>query len=413
MASTFLQTPGADTFKPAGQHLMYAFETDIAYTSTFRFIVWVYEDGTLIGKYYLTPNDNASATFDLGRVIQGRCKVDDSRNGVQGIIHSPNATFALTSGTNNIRKYEVKLGEYTGTESAVQATATGYFFDGYEQLSSGMHPSFSDYYGTDSTKKFWLTDREVVGDYIDLEAADEDEGVIACLIRNAVFSGDSLMYAVTNTSNVTTTTTLTINAANGAQLPSTNTTNGFLMYAPLMPVNVEAIPSVSLTNWKQYTIYPVSAGTLTIRGKAIRVTRKCPGNRNDSVLVAFSNTRGGWDYLRFFNNSSRTIRTEEKTYKKGLIDYTEYGVSSWNTYAADAVPYQKTASQSYTLNGLFDVPEAKMLPVLMKARQVMGRVDNAWIPLRVTDTAASYQVRTSGKLTQATINVELAQTLRC
>jgi hypothetical protein len=413
MAVDFLLTPGAGTFKPSGQPLLFTAEYTGTPTAAFRIIFWVYEDGGLIGKYYVSVNADNTATLDLGRVILNRCKVDETGYGAGlGPIHAYTALpFTLT--TYNIRKYEVKVGEYTGTESAVLDTATAYLFAGYEQTSAGLHPSFADYYGTASTKKFWLTDREATGSYIEMTAADEDEGVIACLISDDVFSGDSIMYAVTNTSNVTTTTTITINATNGAQLPSASSTNGFMMYAALMPVNVEAITGVSLTNWKSYTIQPVTAGTLTIRGKAIRVTRNCNGNRNDSVLVAFSNTRGGWDYLRFFNNSSRVIRTEEKTYKRNLIDYNAYIPESWLTYEAESLPYQKTAKQTFTLNGIFDVAEAKLLPVLMRARQVMGKIDGVWVPLNITDNQASYQVRTSSKLTQASINVELAQSIQC
>jgi len=413
MAVDFLTTPGAGTFKPSGQPLLFTAEYTGTPTAAFRIIFWIYEDGALIGKYYVSLNIDYTATLDLGRIIQNRCRVDETPSGwpVQPIHAFVSAPFTIT--TNNIRKYEVKVGEYTGVESAVLATATAYLFAGYEQTASGLHPSFAAYYGTDSSKKFWLTDREASGNYIEMTAADEDEGVVACLTSDDVFSGDSILYAVTNTSNVTTTTTITINGANGGQLPSSSTTNGFMMYAALMPVNVEAIAGVSLTNWKSYTIQPVSAGTLTIRGKAIRVTRNCNGNRSDSVLVAFSNTRGGWDYLRFFNNSNRVIRTEEKTYKKNLIDYNAYTPESWGTYEAESVPYQKSARQSYTLTGIFDIAEAKLLPILMRSRQVFGKIDGAWLPLNITDNQASYQVRTSSKLTQASINVELAQSIQC
>jgi hypothetical protein len=69
-------------------------------------------------------------------------------------------TLPLTKATTGVKKYEVKVGEWSGTtETLAQATSTIYLLDGAEQPSQGLHPSYSDYYGTASTKKFWLMDR--------------------------------------------------------------------------------------------------------------------------------------------------------------------------------------------------------------------------------------------------------------
>ena len=88
----------------------------------------------------------------------------------------------FTRANNGVKRYEVKIGEWDGsTESLDDDNQTLYLVDGYEQISDGLNPGFSDFYGTGSKKKVWLTDREVVSSVINVKADIDDNGVAAFL----------------------------------------------------------------------------------------------------------------------------------------------------------------------------------------------------------------------------------------
>ncbi len=318
MAASFTSNP-SETWMPAGQPLIYTLQTSLTITDTFAFIVQVFENGTEIGKYYLKPNSNDRAHFDLNRVIQARTRVDEKVYGASTLLFDYSA-LPYTRSNGNMNKYEVKIGEYTGTEALAQATKYIYVMDGYEQVTSGLHPSFADYYGTASTKKFWLTDREPVNNVITIEAADDDEGFMAFINKDTVSDVTRLSFLLVPPTGSPTTVTKDLNTTNGAQLPSASSpTNGFLVYAGIMPAQV-LTPIFSATSWKQITITPQNASG-TQEGNVLSIIRDCTDYKDQAVQVAFANSRGGWDYLKFEGRPGRSITTEEKTYRKALGNY--------------------------------------------------------------------------------------------
>jgi hypothetical protein len=395
---------------PAGQPLIYTLQTSLTIDDTFAFIVQVFENGTEIGKYYLKPNSNNRAHFDLNRVIQGRTRVDEKVYNASTLLFDYSA-LPYTRSNGNMNKYEVKIGEYTGTEALAQATKYIYVMDGYEQVSSGLHPSFSDYYGTASTKKFWLTDREPVNNVITIEAADDDEGFFAFINNNTVSDVTRLAFQLIPPTGAPTTLTKDLNTTNGAQLPSaTSPVNGFLVYAGIMPAQV-LTPIFSATSWKQITITPQNASG-TQEGNVLSIIRDCTDYKDQAVQVAFANSRGGWDYLKFEGRPGRSITTEEKTYRKALGNYdaTTYTFQSFNP---EIEAYQKTAKLQYILNGLFNVADSKLLPFLLRSRKVYAKIDGVWNPVTVTTSQATYKTTADGRVTQLALNVELAQVIRC
>jgi hypothetical protein len=372
--------------------------------------VQVFENGTEIGKYYLKPNSNNRAHFDLNRVIQARTRVDEKVYGASTLLFDY-STLPYTRSNGNMNKYEVKIGEYTGTEALAQATKFIYVMDGYEQVSSGLHPSFSDYYGTASTKKFWLTDREPVNNVITIEAADDDEGFFAFINNNTVSDVTRLAFQLIPPTGSPTTLTKDLNTTNGAQLPSaTSPVNGFLVYAGIMPAQV-LTPIFSATSWSQLIITPQN-GTGQQEGNTLKIVRDCTDYKDQAVQVAFANSRGGWDYLKFEGRPGRSITTEEKTYRKALGNY-DAATYTFQSFNPEVEAYQKTAKLQYILNGLFNVADSKLLPFLLRSRKVYAKIDGVWNPVTVTTSQATYKTTADGRVTQLALNVELAQVIRC
>jgi len=413
MAASFTSNP-TETFYPAGQPLIYTLQTSVTITDTFAFIVQVEENAVEIGKYYLKANSNNRAHFDLSRVIEGRTKVDASAYSSTTFLHDYSANYYQRA-NGGINKYTVKIGEYTGTEALNQASKNIYVVDGYEQVSAGLHPSFSDYFGTASSKKYWLTDRAPVGNIITMYAADEDEGFMALINKDSIHSNTvsdvtRLQYVIVRPGLSPLTVQKDLNTTNGAQLPSASSpTNGFLVYAAVMPSQVLALNSV--TAWTEIVITPQNASGVQ-EGNQLQILPSCPGTRGSGAQVAFANSRGGWDFLRFDGFTRKTIRTEEKSYRAILGDYaaTTY---TFNSYAPETIAYQKTAVQAYALSGVFDPADAYLIPYLLRSKQVFAKIDGVWSPVRITDGSAPYKTTPDSQVTQFTLNVELAQTIRC
>ena len=173
----FNQIPSG-LWKPAGQKLIFDMIEQGTVTDAYRYIITVLENAVPIGKFYITPNVLDTGVFDLGEVVRGRLAVDPRKYGLTNVIHSLN-NKAFTKSNGNVNKYTVELRYWNGTtESSLEDSVNIWLIDGYEQISAGLDPSFADYYGTASTKKFWLTDREPESDIIHITAGIEDTGVL-------------------------------------------------------------------------------------------------------------------------------------------------------------------------------------------------------------------------------------------
>jgi len=410
MAIFLAGSPTDNSFLPANQRLIYGLSTSTTITDAFRYIVQVFEDGTEIGKYYLAPNEAEKAFFDLGTIAKDRVEPDTSPYLDSASILFSYTTKYLTRSNGNVKKYEVKIGEYDGSsETLAQATKTIYLIGGREQTSSGLHPDFSDFYGTASDKKYWLTDYPLTGDHIEIKARDEDEGYVAFLLRNTISSVTQLVYTITYAGGVTITQAVDINTTNGAQLPTaTSPTNGFLCYAAAFPATLEAL-GWTLTNWENIRIFPRDAVS-TQKGRELRIVRDCKSRRQEATQIAFNNSRGGWDYLSFEGKRLETYTTENKPYKPAA--------GTWNA-ATFSLPYftseekyfYKEASQKFTLRGIFNEEEMQVLRALFMAKKAYLRLDT-WLPVLPEESSLEI-TKESARIFQVSFSVKLAQSLRC
>ena len=417
--ATAIQTSPGESWFPAGQHLIYTMTTNTTITDDFRFIVQVEENGTEIAKIYLSPNTNNTGIFDLSQVVTGRVEVDHLKYGAKTVIHSFN-NKVFTRANNGVKRYTVRVGEWDGsTESPDEDNQTLYLVDGYEQLSAGLHPGFSDFYGTGSKKKVWLTDREASSSGIETKAAIEDEGVAAFLNTDDTGSLiERLQIKIYDTSGtLDNTLTYDLNTTNGAQLPSaaaTSNTNGTLVYAYVYPASLSALTTAlnAVTGgWGHYDVIP-STGLNAQTGNILRVTNDCRYSKNEAVQLAWANTRGGWDYLRFNGKKQKTVTREEKTYRKIVGDY-DAATFTFAPSERQIKPYQLEAKERYQLNGILTIEELTLLQYCMRSKNVMARIDNTWVPVIISTSSMQVEEETVSKVFVTSFEVELAQIIRC
>ena len=405
---------------PAGQKLLFTLIPDEPVTDAYRYIVQVEENGTVISKIYLTPNPTETSFFDLSQVLTGRLEVDSLKYNTTATIHSLNNRI-FTRSNDNIKRYRLKVGHFDGSSESLADDTSAYYylFDGYEQLSQGLFPSFSDYYGTASTKKVWLSDRQPSNNVIEVSAGIEDNGVVAFI--NSDDTGSLITRFVINTydtaGSLDDTIIYTVNATNGGLVPTTtwsDTNNdASLLYAYVYPASLSAITTAlnAVTGgWGHYDVIPETATAQT--GNILRIRNKCRNTKNNPVQLGWANTRGGWDYLRFDGRKLKTVTREEKTYRKQIGDYS---AASFNFGSTDReiTPYQVEAKEMYQLNGILTSEEYDLFQYCFRSKNIMASIDGFWVPVTLKESSLQVESDTTSKVYIATINVELAQILRC
>jgi len=265
-----IEAAPSDDWIPAGRKLLFTLSPNETVTDDYRYIVQVEENGTIISKIYLTPNPADNAFFDLSEVIEGRLEVDSLKYNTTSTIHTLHNKM-FTRSNDNMKRYRVLVGFFDGTteELAEDQSSYYYHFDGYEQLSQGLDPSFSDYYGTASTKKVWLSDRIPVNNIIEVTAGIEDNGVAAFINSDDTGSAIvNLTIKIYDTlGSLEDTLTYTINSTNGGLVPTTawNNSNNdaSLLYAYVYPASFGALTTALndvVEGWDYYDVIPASTG---------------------------------------------------------------------------------------------------------------------------------------------------------
>jgi hypothetical protein len=412
--------PTAGSWLPAGQKLLFTLVPDETVTSDYRYIVQVEENGTIISKVYLSPNPVDTSFFDLSEAILGRLEVDAFKYGSTATIHSLNNKMYSRS-NGNIKRYRLKVGHFDGSSESLADDTSGYYylFDGYEQLAQGLFPSFADYYGSTTSKKVWLTDRVPVSNVINVKAAIEDNGVAAFI--NSDDTGSlitQLTFKVYDTlGSQEDTLEYVVNSTNGGLVPTTSwsdsTTDGSLLYAYVYPASFTGLTNALngvTEGWAYYDVIPSTTGGPV--GNTLRVTNDCRYSKNEAVQMAWANTRGGWDYLRFNGKKQKTLTREEKTYRKIVGDYSgaqfEIGGSE-----RQIKPYQLEAKERYQLNGILTIEELTLLQYCMRSKNVMARIDGTWVPVTISTNSMQVEEETVSKVFVTSFEVELAQIIRC
>ena len=410
----------SDDWIPAGRKLLFTLGPNETVTDDYRYIVQVEENGTIISKIYLTPNPATFAFFDLSEVIEGRLEVDSLKYNTTNTIHTLHNKM-FTRSNDNMKRYRVKVGFFDGTTETLAEDTTPYYyhFDGYEQLSQGLDPSFSDYYGTASTKKVWLSDRIPVNNIIEVTAGIEDNGVAAFINSDDTGSAIvNLTIKIYDTlGSLETTLTYTINSTNGGLVPTTawNNSNNdaSLLYAYVYPASFGALTTALndvVEGWDYYDVIPASTGGPV--GNSLRIRNNCRNTKNEPVQLGWANTRGGWDYLRFNGKKQKTVTREEKTYRKIVGDYSgsQFELA---TSAREIKPYQLEAKETYQLNSLLTIEEVTLMQYCMRSKNVMARIDGTWVPVTIQTNSMQIEEETVSKVFITSFNVELAQNIRC
>ena len=419
MAVAFTSEP-VDDLNLSNQHNIYAMFDSAEVPD--RYIVQVYEnnyfsgDGTLIAKIYITPNENNRGVFDLGDLVNNRLSAPAR------LQYQSNNRFVMTgyasvekaTTTDMVaRKYTLKAGRIKdGTETLAQDTAIKYLMGGAWQFKDGKHPSFADYY-TDAlanTAKAWLTDLPNNSQVLERYMADEDEGRLGIVMT-------SLMGQTSYLNKVT----IEAFEADGTSIHSETWTNvGFSLYhnqsiswVACGPANVKDLFAADWSDdWDYIEIIPRSSGNTQIGAKFV-VRRDCRPIKHQPVQLAWTNTVGGWDSLRFDGRAPKTIQKNEKRFRKDPITWQD-STPSWFTWDRQNTTFHNEGKLRFTLtHDEFNADERALLEFCMRSRLVYYRYGTGdWLPC-VVDTNSLVIEPAGSKMYRVSLVIEDANPVRC
>tara|TARA_R100000951_G_scaffold116449_2_gene128323 strand:+ start:751 stop:2004 length:1254 start_codon:yes stop_codon:yes gene_type:complete len=401
--------------RPANQKLIFTLYDSA--TTPDRYVVKVYESddvlsvGTQIAKLYLTPNTNDRSHFDLSDIVSDRVSAPTATDGGD-IVHGIETISDSPADGTGLKKYVVEPGTYTsGTETMDTAgRVTLYLLGGVEQVSAGLDPAFRRFYPTAATKNSFLTDREFDSKTTEIFMADEDEGVAALMNTNtigAVTTLNKIRIQVLVDGSVDQDQTSVIGTVN-------NPISDNMHLIPIGPKNLAAyFGGLWRSDWDKVIIQGVESDGRTAVSKSLTIVRDCRPIKHDAVQLAWKNSVGGWDYLRFDGRPQKTVSTETKAYRQTLGNY-DAAAYSYNTWDRERTPYHITGKESYNLtNRYFTASERDLLQYALRSKDVQYRVASGdWLPCTIQTSSYTIQPAAS-QLFEVSLTIELAQDIRC
>jgi len=397
---------------PASQKLIVSIDDDGG-SPPDRFVVVVKASGSTTGgtptqlaKLYLTPNSNGKAFFDLSQIADP--VVYPLSDGSE-TVHEVDGVTTMDQGS--IRRYIVEIGSYntsTGDETLTEDSLTQFVCPGVEQIADGLHPDFSPYYWGNSIG--FLTERPVVSNQIKLRFGSDEERSVSILCPRDMGldrdTGGTPRIRWTFVPKIGSTET------HEEEIGISGATRERMKHFGIGWPNIQGFTTHSLSilnyvliEFRQNTGY----------GPIIRIDYDDTGDcRNTATQVAFINTRGGWEYLRFTSRAPKQISVEGKTYRKSVANYGG-NTYSYASNSAEYDTYGKTGKEQYTLQeNFFDVDERAMLESLLKSPvvQIRRMDEDVWKPVTVKTNSLTIQPAGS-QFYNVSLTVEIAQDIRC
>ena len=414
MAARIFDFPGED-LRPAGQPLI--FSIDDTATAPDRYVVVVKRSGNVstgtpveVAKFYLTPNANDVAFFDLSPIAES-IVVYPMAVGTTPVHQIDDVEFMDGF---CVQRFVVEVGSYnSGTETLNQDSEQMFLIRGTEQISQGLHPSFDDYLWGNA--KGWLTERESVPlglpgvEKIPITMRSDEERVISLAAAQDMgrdVTTPTVLYTFVPLSGA--------NATYSFSVTFTGITRNRLLQIPIGWANISALQSTYTLDEIDYVLIAVQESSTTI-GDLVEVKYDdTTGCRNTATQVGWINTRGGWEYLLFTSRAPKQISVEGKNYRKTIGSYND-ATFSFNADQSQYETFGKTGKEQYTLQeNFFNAEERGLLDSLMKSNVVqIRRLDESvWKPVNVLTNSLTIQPSGS-QFYNVSLQVEIAQDVRC
>ena len=412
------------TWTPRGQKLIYDLTSTNSGNTGFKFGIEV--NDVAAGKtytFFLDPSPDGHAYFDLNPLVILLNKEDTA-------IHATTATVHTEPEGNSWKSYELTFREWwviggVLTENdGVTATATTAVYNGYLQPIEGYRPNV---FGS-SNKEVKIANN-VNSDYMQSDRRfDTFNFSLAQSLgitpgANTVFiptnQSDWGLLFVTGSDEYCSPTAID---SYRVEVFGSSSASAFVPFTaspqvgiPCYPQNLKnstdpLVPDPLSLGWDYYIISAYNGGTRVSKQYYFFNTEKfgqydC---RYEYKRLAWTNSRGGWDYFNFIKKNEITNNIERKQYKRVLFNGTSTIFSRYDRQVFDR---QNIVTQTLSLaSDWVQENEFEFLRSLMVSNQVhLVNSTGGHVPVSVEESSFLERKERNGKLYNVTLKVGYSQ----
>jgi hypothetical protein len=321
----------------------------------FRYVIEV-SNGTTTNTFYVQPNINGALVFDLNPVVAQAMDLGvDSTDSVPSLFASTTVQDAATS--RNILGISTIIKEGYEVLGVFEVQATSYPLNGSAlinaafQISDGFNPNPATHFALTSGTSYIMSDLvrstyaldDLLSKYtlgantIGITAFADDYGVLtlpaddgAGLTGNDIDNVRVQQFNAAGASIQDDTISLTI-------------AEGYINHVPLMPANINEMFALDAA-WNHYLITFRNSSN-AVRARSIAVFKADDECRFEKIRLAWTNSRGGWDYFNFTKRSEESYSVERKRYRKVVGNYgtadetTAFGFNTYDRGLTERSPF--------------------------------------------------------------------------
>jgi hypothetical protein len=312
----------------------------------FRYVVEVSVNGGAVNTFYVQPNLNGALVFDLYPVVYSKMDLGINSSDAAASLFATSVVQDDAT-ARNIMTVETNIYEGYQVLGVFEKQATAYPLDELSlisaafQISDGYNPYPTDYFALYDDSDYIMSDLlrstyamdDLLSKYslgvktIGITGFADDWGVLTIpaddgtkLIDNRATEAQIIIFNAAGTPIQTNAMYFVIAA-------------GTINHLPLMPANINNIYGLPAT-WNHYLInFRDAPGNVCATPIAVfKAAEEC---RFDKVRLAWTNSRGGWDYFNFTKRSEESYSVERKRYRKVVGNYGTADAESafgFNTY---------------------------------------------------------------------------------
>jgi hypothetical protein len=412
------------TWTPRGQKLIYDLTSTNSGNTGFKFGIEVNDVAAAkTYTFFLDPSPDGHAYFDLNPLVILLNKEDTA-------IHATVTTVHTEAEGNSWKSYELTFREWwviggVLTENdGVTATATTAVYNGYLQPIEGYRPNV---FGS-SNKEVKIANN-VNSDYMQSDrrfdtfnfSLAQSLGITpgSNTVFIPAFNSDWGLLFVTGSDEFCSPTTIT---RYRVEVFGTTPASAFVPFTaspqvgiPCYPQNLKnstdaLVPDPISLGWDYYIISAYNGGTRVSKQYYFFNTEKfgqydC---RYEYKRLAWTNSRGGWDYFNFIKKNEVTNNIERKQYKRVLFNGTSTIFSRYDRQVFDR---QNIVTQTLSLaSDWVQENEFEFLRSLMVSNQVhLVDATGNHIPVSVEESTFLERKERNGKLYNVTLKVGYSQ----
>lgn len=416
----------------SNQTAVWSLSTSLTVTSDFRFVVEIRENttgGTLLAKYYLPANPQNKLHFNFNdtakALVEHQIFNEDGNLLVDG--NNFESTLIAHSGDVGPRRIFILFGEYndSGGEVASSANQDFLLIPGARQDTEGLHPvpfgCLDSNFFAGATDGGWLSarlpssaDPNVLTLRWDI---DKDHIVLPYINDNvlvtAQFNLQDVRFRMMNGTSVVETVIKTLTSNGGAAQNSSSDYNKKIEYIQLNKSKLQSIFTTDLDT-ATYTNIRVflrndSNNSLT----ECDLVNHCYSKKVEHVQMAFTNFKGGYDYLWFNLRTQKEVNVQRKMYSRISGSYGDT-TFTLDTSGGETRPYYVEGNELYSLQmETAFLEEQQLLQHALRAKSVFIRVAEGWIPVTIETSSIRAETESRTGLYRATLDVKRANTIKC